>query len=78
MAALSDLADVLIRDVNASRTHVGIMEIQAHLMHHNPYDLVKTEEPSTPPKSKSTCEFQSKCVLGVSRGSISVIWSAWN
>ncbi|PIO75440.1 zinc finger, C2H2 type [Teladorsagia circumcincta] len=30
------------------------MEIQAHLMHHNPYDIVKAEEPSTPPKSKAT------------------------
>ncbi|WKY15559.1 hypothetical protein Q1695_000776 [Nippostrongylus brasiliensis] len=30
------------------------MEIQAHLMHHNPYDIMKTEEPSTPPKSKAT------------------------
>ncbi|KHJ99605.1 zinc finger, C2H2 type [Oesophagostomum dentatum] len=30
------------------------MEIQAHLMHHNPYDIVKSEEPSTPPKAKTT------------------------
>ncbi|EPB77378.1 zinc finger, C2H2 type [Ancylostoma ceylanicum] len=30
------------------------MEIQAHLMHHNPYDIVKAEEPSTPPKTKTT------------------------
>uniref|UniRef100_A0A1I7X9W6 C2H2-type domain-containing protein n=1 Tax=Heterorhabditis bacteriophora TaxID=37862 RepID=A0A1I7X9W6_HETBA len=27
-----------------------LMEIQAHLMHHNPYEIVKSEEPGTPPK----------------------------
>ncbi|VDM78145.1 unnamed protein product [Strongylus vulgaris] len=36
------------------------MEIQAHLMHHNPYDIVKAEEPSTPPKTKTTREFHLK------------------
>uniref|UniRef100_A0A7I4Z2C6 Zinc finger protein n=1 Tax=Haemonchus contortus TaxID=6289 RepID=A0A7I4Z2C6_HAECO len=46
------------------------MEIQAHLMHHNPYDIVKTEEPVTPPKSKATLCSSTDMLFSVSNFNI--------